>query len=113
MKESKDFTLNDHRNKPFNLFESLGNNKFILLIFYPADFTPVCTKQLIDYNNNRAKFEEYGIYPVVINIGSVESHCYYAETFRLDFPHLSDHGKIVSRKYDEINSSGGNKRKLV
>jgi peroxiredoxin len=58
MNESKDFTLKDYCNKPFNLFESLNKNKFVLLLIYPVDFIPVCSKQLIDYNNSRLKFEE-------------------------------------------------------
>ena len=113
MKDAIDFTLKDQYNNPFNLFKTLKSNRYVLLIFYPGDFTPVCTKQLIDYNNNRSKFEEYGIFPVAVNIGSVESHCYYAETYRLNFPLLSDGNKSVSRNYDALNFSGGNKRKLV
>jgi peroxiredoxin len=113
MKEADDFTLIDQYNNPFNLFESLKGNQYVLLIFYPGDFTPVCTKQLIDYNNNRAKFKELGIHPVGINIGSVDSHCNYSDTYKLNFPLLSDENKSVSRKYGAINLSGGNKRKLV
>jgi peroxiredoxin Q/BCP len=113
MNNATDFTLNDQYDNPFNLFEILESNKYVLLIFYPGDFTPVCTKQLTDYNSNRAAFKEFGIFPVGINIGSVDSHCSYAETYKLDFPLLSDNDKSVSRIYGALNLSGGNKRKLV
>ncbi len=113
LKKAIDFTLRDQYDRSFNLFEMLRTTNYIMLIFYPGDFTPVCTKQLIDYNENRAKFKEYGIYPVGINIGSVESHCNYAETYKLEFPILSDNNKSVSTAYDAINMTGGNKRKLV
>jgi peroxiredoxin Q/BCP len=113
MKDALDFTLNDQHHTPFNLFEKLKSNRYVLLIFYPGDFTPVCTKQLIDYNNHLAKLEELNILPVAVNVGSVDSHCKYAETYDFSFPLLSDQNKVVSMKYQAINFSGGNKRKVV
>ena len=113
MKDASDFTLDDQRGSNFNLFENLKNNKYVLLIFYPGDFTPVCTKQLIDYNNHRAKLKELGILPAAINVGSVDSHCTYADYYDFKFPLLSDPNKLVSKIYRAINFIGGNKRKIV
>lgn len=113
MKDAPDFTLKDQHDSPFNLFEKLKGNQYVLLIFYPGDFTPVCTKQLIDYNNHQATLEELGILPAAINVGSVNSHCKYAESYDFRFPLLSDQNKLVSIKYEAINFLGGNKRKAV
>lgn len=113
MIDAPDFTLNDQHDIPFNLFDKLKSNKYVLLIFYPGDFTPVCTKQLVDYNNHRVKLDELGILPAAINVGSVDSHCRYAESYDLNIPLLSDQKKLVSTKYEALNFSGGNKRKVV
>ena len=68
----ENFILMDQHNNEFNLFENL--DKDILLVFYPKDNTPVCTKQLVDYSLNQAELENYGIKIVGINIDPVDFH---------------------------------------
>jgi thioredoxin-dependent peroxiredoxin len=108
---AQDFTLKDQNGNLFSLYNSL--NSKILLIFYPKDNTPVCTRQLTDYQINKRVFDNLGINLIGINTGSVESHNSFTKSCYLDFPVLSDPSKEVSSKYKALNFFGGNKRKLV
>lgn len=106
-----DFLLFDQYGEPFRLFENLGKN--ILLIFYPKDFTKVCTAQLNSYSENFDLLLQAGFYPVAINIGSKESHNKFTEDKSLRLRILSDSDGKVSKLYGAINFIGINKRKIV
>ena len=66
------FTLPDDEGNPFSLEEALGEK--VLLVFYPGDNTPVCTRQLCDYRDGIEAFEGLGVRVVGISNDSVESH---------------------------------------
>ena len=108
---AEDFTLEDQDGNLFRLYDNLNHK--ILLVFYPKDYTPVCTKQLTDYRINKRIFDDLGINLVGINTGSVKSHNSFAESCSLNFPVLSDPLKEISNKYKALTFFGGNKRKLV
>lgn len=84
-----------------------------MLVFYPKDFTPVCTRQLNDYSKSLERFNHLGILPVGINIDSSDLHCSFSEQNNFTFSILSDKSKKVSRLYDALNILGRNKRKIV
>ena len=107
----ENFNLKDQHNNEFDFYENL--DKDVLLVFYPKDSTPVCTKQLIDYSLNQSELAKYGIRIVGINIDPVDSHNSFCSYNKIDFPVLSDSEKIVSKKFDALNLIGHNKRKLI
>ena len=106
-----DFTLKDQDGNEFNLYKELTSK--IMLVFYPKDDSPVCTKQLNNYQQNLGKFNNAGIKIIGINIDSENSHKYFGNKCKLDFPLLVDTGKSVSKKFDALNFVGINKRKIV
>ena len=108
---AEDFTLEDQDGNLFRLYDNLNHK--ILLIFYPKDYTPVCTKQLTDYRINKKIFDDLGINLVGINTGSVESHNSFTESCSLNFPVLSDPLKEVSSKYKALNFFGSNKLEAI
>ena len=108
---AENFTLKDQFGNDFNLYEKL--TKKILLIFYPKDNTPVCTKQLSDYQTNKNEFDSLGIILVGINADSKEMHLNFAEKCSLNFQILTDPEKEVCKKYNAVTLFGGIKRKLV
>ena len=108
---AEDFVLEDQSGNTFKLYDNLSLK--ILLIFYPKDNTPVCTRQLSDYKVNKEIFDKLGINLVGINTGSVESHNSFSRSCNLNFPVLSDPLKVVSRKYKALNFLGSNKRRLI
>lgn len=111
MRLAPDFTLVDQDGNSFNLYDNLTQP--IMIVFYPKDDSPVCTKQLCSYNNNYSKFSEAGLKIVGINIEDENSHKNFAGKFGLRFPLLSDKDKSVSKAYDALNIAGFNKRKIV
>ena len=85
----------------------------VLLVFYPGDDTPVCTRQLCDYRDNLSVFADLGVQVVAINPQGLESHERFAEKYDLPFPLASDPDKSVCRAYGAIGLLGSAKRALV
>ena len=106
-----DFTLTDQNGNDFNLYNNLDKN--VLIVFYPKDDTPVCTKQLTNYQEGLSDFKEENIKVVGINIGSQKSHASFCQKNNIDFPLLSDELGEISKKFGAVNFFGVNKRMLV
>ncbi len=85
----------------------------VLLVFYPGDDTPVCTKQLCDYRDNLASFADVGIDVIAINPQSLDSHEAFASKHNLPFPVVSDEGGKVCSAYGAMSFLSMAKRALV
>ena len=85
----------------------------VLLVFYPGDDTPVCTKQLCDYRDNLDVFKDLGVQVIAINPQSAASHKQFADKHRLPFPVVADAGAAVCKQYGALNFLGMAKRALV
>ena len=85
----------------------------VLLVFYPGDDTPVCTKQLCDYRDHLGEFSDLGVDVLAINPQSLKSHERFAKKHSLPFPLLSDSDKSVCRDYDAVGFLGMTRRALV
>ena len=92
-----DFTLVGDDNTPFTLSEHRGRR--LLLVFYPGDDTPVCTRQFCDYRDGIESFAELGVDVVGINPAGLESHRRFREKHDLPFKLLSDPDLEVARAY--------------
>jgi len=106
-----DFTLQSTRGE-VTLSKTLAAGD-VLLVFYPGDDTPVCTKQLCDYRDNLAVFGELGVQVLGINPQSLSSHESFASKHDLPFPLLADPDKKTCRAYGAIGLLGMTKRALV
>lgn len=106
-----DFTLQSTRGE-VTLSKALAAGD-VLLVFYPGDDTPVCTKQLCDYRDNLAVFGELGVQVLGINPQSLSSHERFASKHDLPFPLLADPDKATCRAYGAIGLLGMTKRALV
>lgn len=93
-----DFTLPDQDNQPFQLSEHRGQR--LLLVFYPGDDTPVCTRQLCDYRDGLEAFADLDVTVVGVSPDDAESHRAFREKHRLPFTLLSDPELEVAEKYD-------------
>ena len=96
--KAPDFTLKDSDGNDWTLSENLG--KTIVLLFYPADNSPVCTKQLCSVRDNWEKYAETGAEIIGISTDSVESHKYFREDHNFPFKLLADQNGEVIVKYD-------------
>ncbi len=109
--KAPDFTLPSNKGS-ITLSDELTKGP-VLLVFYPGDDTPVCTKQLCNYRDNLDSFSEIGVNVVAINPQSVDSHKTFASKYDLPFPVVSDEGGDVCRKYGAMSFLRTAKRALV
>ena len=80
-----------------------------LLIFYPLDFTPVCTSELNLFNELLPDFERAGCRMMAISVDSPWAHAAFAAEQRLSLPLLPDfHPKgAVSKQYRVYRQDDG------
>ncbi len=86
--------------------------KPVVLVFYPGDDTPVCTKQLNSYNTDLAEFEALDAQVLGISAQSVESHEKFAGKQGLKFPLLADTDKTVAGLYGTLGPLGFPRRSV-
>ena len=94
-----DFNLPDGNNKRFKLSEFRGKN--VVLAFYPADWSPVCTSELAIIQETIEDIRAHNAEILAVSVDNVWSHKAWAQQQNLSFPLLSDfwpHGE-VARKY--------------
>lgn len=94
-----DFTLPDQDDRPRSLRE-LANGGPLILYFYPADFTPGCTREACDLRDLHSKILSAGLKVVGISPQDPESHRRFRAEHSLPFTLLSDQDKSVIRAYD-------------
>jgi peroxiredoxin len=84
-----DFTLKDQSQKEVKLSEFQGN-KNVVLIFYPLDWSPVCTKEHTCLVNDMKRFDELDAQVLGISVDSAWSHKAFAEKMGIKYPLLAD-----------------------
>ncbi len=93
-----EFNLPDQSGQMVSLASLIAKGP-VLLVFYPGDFTYVCTKQLCDYRDHLADFKDLGIQVVGISQNPTTQHAKFAEKYAFGFPLLTDAGKTVAQSY--------------
>lgn len=93
-----DFTLKDGEGKDWTLSGQLGRT--VVLLFYPGDNTPVCTRQLCSVRDHWGEYQLTGAEVVGISTDSVASHKDFAAEHDLPLRLLSDPDRKVSEMYD-------------
>ncbi len=109
--KAPDFSLPDSEGNKVLLSDYSG--KRVLLVFYPADDSPVCTTQLCSYRDNYTEFTKRGLTILGISTDTIDSHKQFGEKNSLPFILLSDHEKEVSQLYDTIAFLGISQRAYV
>ena len=92
-----DFTLTDGDGKPWRLSDHHG--KVVVLLFYPGDETPVCTRQMCSVRDHWQDYEATGAEVVGISTNSVASHKSFAEHHDLPLRLLADVDRGVADLY--------------
>jgi peroxiredoxin len=83
-----EFNLRSTPDQSVGLSEFRGNP--VILVFYPADWSPVCGDQLALYNELLPEFRRYNACLVGISVDGIWCHLAYAKDRKLHFPLLSD-----------------------
>jgi thioredoxin-dependent peroxiredoxin len=105
-----EFTLQGTGGKSYSLSTFRGQP--VVLVFYPGDDTPVCTKQLNSYNNELAAFETVGAQVLAISAQDVTSHEQFAAKHGFQFPLLADTDKAVANLFGTVGPLGFPRRSV-
>jgi peroxiredoxin Q/BCP len=93
------FTLPDQDATPVTLAGLLQAGPLILY-FYPADFTPGCTREACSIRDLHQQILATGLQVVGVSPQSPDSHRQFRERYELPFPLLSDVDKLAVKAYD-------------
>ncbi len=97
-----DFTLLEEPGRSITLSDELMKGT-VVLVFYPADFTRVCTEELCLFRDALAEYNDLGANVLGISVDGIFSHAEFKEKNRIQFPLLSDWEKTVIRAYDVVH----------
>jgi peroxiredoxin (alkyl hydroperoxide reductase subunit C) len=106
--EAPDFTLRDQNNEAVTL-SSFRGAKAVLLIFYPAAFTGICTGELTRVREDLPAFQNDDVQVLTISVDSMYSHKIFALREGYEFPLLADfwpHGAVATT-YGVLNEKTG------
>ena len=91
------FSLQSDTGDDYRLSDHAGER--VLLVFYPGDNTPVCTRQLCEYRDGIEAFADLGVSVVGISSDDLESHRDFRSKHDLPFVLLSDQDLDVAKLY--------------
>ncbi|MFW9911792.1 MAG: redoxin domain-containing protein [Candidatus Thorarchaeota archaeon] len=97
-----DFTLLEAPGKSVTLSEELKKGAVVLL-FYPGDFTSVCTEEMCRFRDDLSDYNDLGANVIGISVDSIFSHAAFKEKNEIQFPLLSDWEKNVIQAYDVVH----------
>ncbi|HXD36621.1 MAG TPA: peroxiredoxin [Rhodanobacter sp.] len=80
---------------------------WLVLYFYPKDFTPGCTTEVCTFRDDIAKLRKAGADVVGVSLDDVKSHADFAAKYHVPFPLLSDADHAVSISYGVLTSHMG------
>lgn len=100
-----DFSLPDQTGTLRTLGELVGAGRLVLY-FYPADFSPVCTRQACTVRDEHERLVGSGTRVAGVSTGGVGTHAKFAKVFALPFPVLADTDKAVCRAYGVLGPMG-------
>jgi peroxiredoxin len=107
------FTLPNEAGQMLALDDFRGSP--VILVFYPADWSPVCGDQLALYNEVLPLFEEHGAQVLAISVDGPWCHKAFAENRSLRFPLLSDFEPkgAVAKAYGVYDGENGNAQRAL
>lgn len=84
-----DFVLKDQSQKEVKLADFAGKRN-VVLMFYPLDFSPICTNEHACFVNDLKQFENLDAQVLGLSVDSVWAHKAFAEKMHINYPLLAD-----------------------
>lgn len=111
--KAPDFKLNSTPDQEVSLSELKGKN--VVLAFYPADWSPVCSDEMSLYNASLKLFSKSNAIVVGISVDSKWSHMAFAKDRNLHFPLLADFEPkgAVSKLYEVYDEKSGHSQRAL
>lgn len=91
------------------VFSQWAQGSWVMLFSHPADFTPVCSTELVELARRHEEFQSRGVKLLGLSIDSVHSHLAWRENLRdlfdveLGYPLVADHGGRVAALYGMLH----------
>src|SRR5437762_12673851 len=88
-----------------------SKGKWVLLFSHPADFTPVCTTEFIEFARNYPEFERRNIQPIGVSVDSIYSHIAWVRNIeqnfnvKITFPVVADLDQKVARTFGMVHEA--------
>jgi peroxiredoxin Q/BCP len=100
------FCLRDDQDRPWKSADHFGK-KWVVVYFYPGDFTPGCTAQANAFKDAMIKLAEEGVEVVGVSGDLVDTHAKFKKAEQLNFALLSDGHGTIARKFGVPFGKGG------
>ena len=110
--KAPDFELADQDGKMVRLSDFRGKLN-VVLAFYPADFTPVCTKEMCSFRDDLSKFQSKNAQVLGVSVQPQSSKQKFAAKLGLNFPILADEKKEVAKAYGVMGPLGMHSRRAT
>jgi len=104
-----DFELEAYHDEKVKKIKLSGyRGKWLVLIFYPADFTFICPTEVAGFSKFASEFRAEQAEILGVSVDSIDSHRKWAEELGgVEYPLLSDENKEVSRAYGVLDEQEG------
>ncbi len=99
-----EFTLNSQEGTPVSLKDFRG--RWVVLYFYPKDFTSGCTIEAHNFQRDLAQYEQKNVVILGVSVDSADSHKQFCAKEGLNFKLLADTDHKVSIAYDSLTNFG-------
>ncbi len=114
-KTAPDFTADAVENGEFKQITlSSYRGKYVILFFYPLDFTFVCPTEIIAFSDDFAEFSKRGAQVIGVSVDSKYTHLAWTNTPRksgglgsISYPIVSDLNKAIARNYGVLLEEAG------
>ena len=97
-----EFTLNSQEGAPVSLKDFRG--KWVVLYFYPKDFTSGCTIEAHNFQRDLAQYQQKNAVILGVSVDSADSHKQFCTKEGLNFKLLADTDHKVSSAYDSLTN---------
>jgi len=99
-----DFTLNSQEHRPVSLHDFRG--KWVVLYFYPKDFTSGCTREAHNFQRDLSEYERKNAVILGVSVQDENTHQQFCAKEGLSFKLLADKNYTVSSAYDSLVNLG-------
>lgn len=103
--DAPDVAVQTSTGNTFTLSGLRGKSR-AMFVFYPKDFTPGCTDQLVEVRNSVELIREMDTEPFGVNPGDAESHEKFRATYELPFDLLVDEDREIATAYGSLKDDG-------
>ncbi len=93
------------------LSDYTGRGKWVLLFSHPADFTPVCTTEFVEFARNYQEFEKRNVQLIGVSVDSVYAHIAWARNIeqnfsvKVEFPVVADLDQKVAASFGMVHEA--------